>query len=246
MYKKISIIIPIYNEFENVKKIINNLKDVEDIYEVIFSDGSNDYKSKREIIEANKKYNSNIFKYIESSKGRAVQMNTGYKYSCGDIILFLHCDSIVENDLSLKIISSINENKVEFGCLSLYFDDKRLLMKICGYMSRKRAERRKIAFGDQGMFFRKETFELIGMFPEIALMEDYEASIRAKKYTNLKQINSKIITSSRKYYSNKGIFNKGKLSFIGILKTMLDMQIFQYQYRRGVSPDKLLEKYYKK
>ena len=244
MYRKLSIIIPIYNEFENVKKIINNLKNIDNIYEVIFSDASNDYKSKREIVEADRKNNSTVFKYVQSAKGRSIQMNEGYKHSNGDIVMFLHCDSIVEENFASKIIDSINKN-VEFGCLSIYFDDSRLLMKICGYMSRRRAKNRKIAFGDQGMFFTRHIFELLGMFPEIALMEDYEMSIKAKKITDLKQIDSKIITSSRKYYSNKGIFNKGLLSFIGILKTMLDMQIFQYQYRKGISADNLYKRYYK-
>lgn len=245
MYKKLSIVIPIYNEFENVKKIISNLDNTEGIHEVIFSDASNDCESKKVIIEANKKSNSILFKYIESYKGRSLQMNNGYKYSCGDIILFLHCDSLLEKDFASKIINAVNFDKVKFGCLSLYFDDKSLLMNICGFMSRERVKKRKIAFGDQGMFFTKDTFESIGMFKEIPLMEDYEMSIRAKKFVEIKQINSKILTSSRKFYSDNRLFNRGNFSFISILKTMLDMQILQYQYRKGVDTTRLLEKYYK-
>lgn len=241
MSKNISIVIPIYNEFENVKKIIDNLMYLEDVYEVIFVDSSNDDKSKSYI----EKISDNInLKYISSEKGRALQMNSGYKESTGDVVLFLHCDSIVEFDLIEKISKAV-EDGVEFGCLSIYFDDKRLLMKICGYQSRKRAVKRKIAFGDQGMFFTRELFDKLGGFKEIPIMEDYDISIRAKEVTSLVQIDSKIITSSRKYYLGKGIFNKGILSCIGILLTMYEMQVFQKQFREGVSPEEIVKKYYK-
>lgn len=76
-------------------------------------------------------------------------------------------------------------------------------------------------------------------------MEDYDISIRAKEVTSLVQIDSKIITSSRKYYLGKGIFNKGILSWIGILLTMYEMQVFQKQFREGVSPEEIVKKYYK-
>lgn len=241
MSKNISIVIPIYNEFENVKKIIDNLMCLEDVYEVVFVDSSNDDKSKSYI----EKMSDNInLKYISSEKGRALQMNSGYKESTGDVVFFLHCDSIVEFDLIEKISKAV-EDGVEFGCLSIYFDDKRLLMKICGYQSRKRAAKRKIAFGDQGMFFTRELFDKLGGFKEIPIMEDYDISIRAKEVTSLVQIDSKIITSSRKYYLGKGIFNKGILSWIGILLTMYEMQVFQKQFREGVSPEEIVKKYYK-
>ena len=114
MSKNISIVIPIYNEFENVKKIIDNLMYLEDVYEVIFVDSSNDDKSKSYI----EKISDNInLKYISSEKGRALQMNSGYKESTGDVVLFLHCDSIVEFDLIEKISKAV-EDGVEFGYFS--------------------------------------------------------------------------------------------------------------------------------
>lgn len=242
MSKKISIIIPIYNEYQNVKNIVENLKSVRGLYEVIFADSSNDAESKKYIYENS--YNG-IFKYIESEKGRAVQMNEGYKVSTGDVVLFLHCDSVVESNVLEKIQKAVEADGVEFGCLSIYFDDKRLLMRICGYQSRKRVLKRKIAFGDQGMFFRRELFDKLNGYKEIPIMEDYDISLRAGKIADVVQIDSKIITSSRKYYSGKGILNKGALSFLGILLTMYDMQIFQKQFRDGVSPEHIVREYYK-
>ena len=242
MSKNISVIIPIYNEFENVKKIIENLMYVENVYEVIFVDGAGDKCSEEYINKMSEKIN---IKYIRSDKGRAVQMNTGYRNSTGDIVFFLHCDSVIEKDVLVKIENAVTEKNVEFGCLSIYFDDNRLLMRICGHQSRKRAVKRKIAFGDQGMFFTREMFNKLNGFKEMPIMEDYDLSIRAKEIQEVVQIDSKIITSSRKYYSGKGIWNKGILSWIGVLLTMYDMQVFQKQFRDGVSPKQIVKEYYK-
>lgn len=236
--ENISIIVPIYNERKNVENLIKTIKKLDGIYEVIFVDSSNDEYSKQ-IIEKNN------FTYISSPKGRGIQMNTGYKKSTGDILFFLHCDSVIYSDCLINISNAITSG-VEFGCLFIEFDDKRLLMKICSFMSRFRAIHRKIAFGDQGMFFTRKIFEQLNGFSNIPIMEDYDISIRAKKITNLVQINSKIITSSRKYYSGYGVFNKGWLSFIGILKNMLDMQIYQYKFRKGISTEKINKSYYNK
>lgn len=241
MKKRVSIVVPIYKETENVKKIIKNLKNLRSIYEVLFVDASYNLDIKKYIERNSKEFN---FIYLTSEKGRAMQMNKGYRYSHGDVVLFLHCDSKVEYDVLDKIANSVDEG-VEFGCLSIKFDDNRFLMKICSRMSRRRVEKRKIAFGDQGMFFTREYFEELGGFEEIPIMEDYDISIRAKEITPVIQIDSIIITSSRKYYSGKGVFYRGKLSFIGVLKTMLDMQLYQYRFRKGVPAEDIVKQYYK-
>lgn len=235
--KKVSIVVPIYNEGSNVSKLIDILLETDDIYEVIFSDASDDGDAKK-IIEANG------FTYIKSPKGRAFQMNEGFKQSSGDIVFFLHCDSKIEKNCISSIIKA-NESGVNFGCLTIAFDDTRLLMKICGFMSNFRVNHRKIVFGDQGMFFSRELFSKLNGFAEIPIMEDYDISIRAKKFEAVTRLNDTIITSSRKYYKGYGRFNCGKLSFIGILLNMWDMQVYQHKFRSGSSLEEINKMYYK-
>lgn len=236
MKNRVSIVIPIYNEGERVRTLADNLDKVKHKYEVIFVDASKDEVA-REIL-------SGRYTYVESPKGRAIQMNLGYSMTTGEIVLFIHADSLLEEDCIEKVTNAVDSG-VKFGCLFIQFDDRRLLMRICSYMSRWRAIHRKIAFGDQGLFFTRDFFEELGMYRELPIMEDYDISIRAKEITDLVQINSKIITSTRKYYTGYGIFNKGILSWIGIMKNMYDMQVYQAQFRKGVSTDKILQEYYK-
>lgn len=219
----VSIVIPIYNEEKNIKNLQDNLSKLKGEFEVIFCDGG----SKDNTINLiDKKYT-----VLNSPKGRANQMNYGSDYAKGDILFFLHCDSIIEEDVILKIQDCINKGH-KVGCLKLQFDDDIIWMKICGIMSNLRVKFRKIAFGDQGIFIQKDVFKEIGKMPVLPIMEDFELSLRLrrKKYY-IKQIDSKIVTSARRFTS-KGIF-----------KTMYQMQKLQIQYLCGRNIDEINKEY---
>ena len=158
-------------------------------------------------------------------------MNHGSKYAKGDILFFLHCDSKIEEDVIIKIQDEINKG-CRLGCLKLKFDNEIIWMKICGYMSNLRVKIRKIAFGDQGIFMTKELFEKIGGMPNLPIMEDLELSLRLRKNKYyFKQIDSEIITSSRRFL-DKGIF-----------KTMIQMQKLQIKYLCGKDINEINREY---
>lgn len=219
----ISIIIPIYNEEKNIRILQDNLLKLKGNFEVIFCDGGSSDKT-IDLID-------DCFTVVNCPKGRANQMNYGSKLSKGDVLFFLHCDSIIEEDVILKIQEEINKG-YKLGCLKLKFDNEIIWMKICAYMSNLRVKLRKIAFGDQGIFIRKDLYEEIGEMPNLPIMEDLEFSLRLKKKNYyFKQIDSYIITSSRRFL-DKGIF-----------KTMIQMQKLQIQYLCGRDVNKINKEY---
>lgn len=219
----ISIIIPVYNEEKNIRKLQDNLSKLKGNFEVIFCDGGSSDKT-IDLIDRN-------YTMINCPKGRANQMNYGSKKAKGNVFFFLHCDSLIEEDVIIKIQEEINKG-CNLGCLKLKFDNEIIWMKICGYMSNLRVKLRKIAFGDQGIFITKELFEEIGGIPNLPIMEDFEFSLRLKrKKYYFKQIDSCIITSSRRFM-DKGIFN-----------TMAQMQKLQLQYLCGRNINEINKEY---
>lgn len=219
----ISIIIPIYNEEKNIIKLQDNLAKLKGNFEVIFCDGGSSDKTK-DLIKT-------TFTLINCPKGRANQMNYGSEVSNGDVLFFLHCDSVIEEDVIIKIQNEIDRG-CKLGCLKLKFDNEIIWMKVCGYMSNLRVKLRKIAFGDQGIFITKELFQEIGGMPNLPIMEDLEFSLmlKRKKYY-FKQIDSQITTSSRRFL-DKGIF-----------KAMTQMQKLQLQYLCGRDINEINKEY---
>lgn len=214
--KKISIIIPVYNEESTIKKLIDNLDQFKEYCEIIFVDGGS-------IDETNKIIEKNYSLVYSPKKGRSNQMNYGAALSKGDILLFLHADSLLPRDGLIQIHRIINKG-YKVGCFKISFDSRSLLMKICGFMSNLRVRIRNIAFGDQGIFISRSYFYELGGFAEIPLMEDYQLSMDIN--SNGEKIalgKTKIKTSERRFVE------------MGRLNTMIRMQKLQYMYRKGES-----------
>lgn len=211
--KKISIIIPIYNEYLIVEKLIDNLEQFKDQCEIIFVDGGSS-DGTQEIIEKRHKI------VCSPKKGRSSQMNYGANIAGGSIFLFLHADSFLPK-CALSQIQSIMSKGYKVGCFKIKFDSKSILMKICGVMSNLRVRLRNIAFGDQGIFISRDYFYDLGGFRELPIMEDYQLSIDIKKSgEKIALVKSKIITSERRFIKS------------GRLEVMVKMQRLQHMYRK--------------
>ena len=109
---KISVIIPVYNSEQYIKKCIESiLKQTYTNYEIIIiNDGSKD-KSK-EVIEELKKENSDKIIHIEQKNmGVAKTRNKGIKKSTGDYIAFIDNDDFIDEDYFEKLIEGSDNGK---------------------------------------------------------------------------------------------------------------------------------------
>lgn len=217
----ISIIVPVYKDEGALVSFMDQTYKFKGDYELIFVVTEE---------EAYLKDKYRDYRILIAPKGRSWQMNLGARNSFGDILLFLHCDSLFEDNILEEVEKSIEKSPA--GCLRLYFDSERLSMKIGASMSRARVTFRNIAFGDQGIFLTRELFYELGGFKEIPLMEDYQLSMDIKsRGIRIRQADSKIITRAVR-------FEKG-----GAFKTMLLMQRLQGLYRKGLDPEELVKMY---
>nr|WP_304049636.1 glycosyltransferase [Methanobrevibacter gottschalkii] len=99
-YKKVSVIIPAYNEEETVAKVVGVVKKAAYVDEIIVvNDGSSD-QTESEAIKAGAKVINH-----ETNKGKGEALKTGYKQSECDIIAFIDAD--IRNLTSAKVESMI-------------------------------------------------------------------------------------------------------------------------------------------
>jgi len=195
----ISIIIPILNEVYTIEKTLvyvleNSHSDVEQ--EMILVDGG----STDGTIEKLNPFLSEKIKLHHSTKGRAIQMNTGAKYAKGDVLYFLHADSFPPKHFDKHILNKISKG-YKAGCFRMQFDSNHWWLGLASWLTQ--FNWRACRGGDQSLFITKKLFEDIGGFDE--KFKIFEDQIIIKKLYQRKQfkvINHKLISSARRYETN--------------------------------------------
>ena len=220
----ISIIIPVYNEEGTIITMMEQLRPHKDEAEIIFVDGGSTDGTLALI--------GDEFSVISCERGRGRQLNEGAAASDGDVLFFLHCDSILPNGFLSEIKRCMMRRP--FGCFGVKFDSRNFFMLTNRIVSNFRASLGGLPFGDQGIFIERQLFLDAGMFPEIPVMEDYEFSLKMKKRGfRPAMARSRILTSSRRY-------GKGTLS---IIKTEMLMFYLRILYGMGEDPSRLKQRY---
>lgn len=113
--KKISFVIPVYNEGENIKDCLNSILNInypKDMFEiVVVDDGSNDDITRKILHEYATKY-SNIKVITKENGGAASAKNIGVLNATGEIIITIDSDSIIDKDAPARLVSYFEDPKV--------------------------------------------------------------------------------------------------------------------------------------
>jgi rSAM/selenodomain-associated transferase 2 len=219
----VSIIIPVLNEEKNIKLCLESLQRFrKQGHEVIVTDGGSEDQT------------CNIAKtladkVVTSAKGRALQMNLGAAGASHDVLWFLHADTRVTENAIAKIETALLNN--DWGRFNVKLSGSHWLFRIIETMMNIRSCVTGIATGDQGIFVKRNIFESVKAYPEIALMEDIELSRKLKKISKPVCLNEVLTTSSRRWEEK------------GIMQTVFLMWKLRLLYFMGVSAEKLARHY---
>ena len=188
----ISIIIPSFNEGENLLSLLNFLKNVKLLkLEIIIVDGGSDNKS----FSLFKNYNDVIL--INSKRGRAKQLNLGARKAKYNWLYFLHADSELPGEFENLISKSLG-NINQASCFRLKFKPTNLLLS----MSSKATKYNNIFCrgGDQSLLIHKDLFFSCGGYDErYRVCEDINLIAKVYRIGKFKIMNGDIITDSRRF-----------------------------------------------
>jgi rSAM/selenodomain-associated transferase 2 len=193
----LSIIVPTYNEKDNILKLLESIEKGQNghVKEIIIVDSPLSTDKIQDLVFA-----PNVKLLVSKKSGRAPQMNFGAKIASGEILQFVHADTILPSHFDSDIIEAVNNGFVS-GCFTYRFDSQSYLLKINAAFT-------NLPFlwcrgGDQAIFMDKKTFFLLGGFDEYyTIMEDYEFLKRINTSYTFKIIKKDLIVSSRKYRKN--------------------------------------------
>jgi len=167
------------------------------------------------------------------STGRATQLNAGAAVAEGQILLFLHADTITPNEADLIILSRISQahNPLAWGRFNVRIEGQSRWLSMIAFMMNWRSRITGIATGDQGLFMTRTAFDAVGGFALQPLMEDIEISQRLRRLTRPICLPQKVTTSGRRWETR------------GVWRTIVLMWSLRWRYWRGESAASLAKDY---
>ena len=221
----ISVIIPVLNEATRLPRLILGLRESVMPCEVIVVDGGSDDGS-AEIAAA---LGARV---IRGGRGRGQQLVVGAAVARGEVLLFLHADSVFPAG-GLDAVDWLmhSDPALVGGCFRLVFDGddgfSRWLTGFYGWL-----RRRGIYYGDSGIFVRRAVYHAIGGVQPIALMEDFDFVRRLERSGPTGCVTEPpLVTSSRRF---------GGRHPVAIVAGWLRIHLL---YALGIAPDRLAALY---
>lgn len=194
------------------------------VHELIVVDG----RSRDRTREIATRYTDRV---LVSERGRARQMNAGAAAASGDILLFLHADTLLPVGFDTAIIRTIGDPGAVGGRFDVTLDGTKRGLGFLGWTINLRSRLTRIATGDQAIFVRKDIFESLGGFPLMPLLEDVAFTAALKRVGRIACLRERVRTSARRWERR------------GVLRTVALMWSLRLAYALGV-PSETLQRLY--
>ncbi|MBA4147655.1 MAG: TIGR04283 family arsenosugar biosynthesis glycosyltransferase [Verrucomicrobia bacterium] len=194
----ISVVIPTLNEAEHLPLTLERIRANAAAHEVIVADGGSTDATLQVAMRRGAKV-------VCSDKGRARQMNAGAQVAMGNILLFLHADTQIHPGGLRQIEEALKETRIVGGGFARKFDSDSLFLRCTCAVATMRCSLFGWFLGDQGIFVRRDVFEQLGGFKEMAAFEDVDFSRRLAGSGRTVTLKPAVISSARRF-SQRGPF----------------------------------------
>jgi rSAM/selenodomain-associated transferase 2 len=212
----ISIIIPAFNEADNIAKTLTSIGPSDNREVIVVDGGSHD-----STVSLARSLGARV---VNSSPPKARQMNRGAAIATGDVLLFLHADTLLPEKFDEHILESLNRPSTVAGAFELSVDSPIPALRLIESLANWRSRRLRLPYGDQAIFVQRKLFHQVGGFPHIPIMEDFELIRCLRKKGEIVTLPVSVSTSPRRWEK------------FGILKTTLINQLVIVAYFTGISP----------
>ncbi|HEY0544802.1 MAG TPA: TIGR04283 family arsenosugar biosynthesis glycosyltransferase [Pyrinomonadaceae bacterium] len=187
----LSIIIPALNEARSIGATLDAVKEVRGRVEIIVVDGGSDDGT----IEILRERGVRI---IQSERGRGLQLHAGACAARGEILWFLHADTLPPVDAAGRIGEVLSDEKIVGGNFRVRFDGERVAARFLTWLY-PRLRRLGLCYGDSGIFVRREIYGRIGGFKPFPIFEDLDLVQKLKRVGRVAQAQATVVTSSRRF-----------------------------------------------
>lgn len=216
---RVSVVIPTLDEAQCVASAVKSALDA-GAHEVIVVDGHSGDRTRELAAGAGARV-------LESSPGRALQMNAGADAATGTVLLFLHADTTLPAGACALAREALSQPGTVAGSFGFSVRKGARHGRLITLVGRLRSRLSGDPFGDQGLFLLVSTFTDVGGFPDLPVMEDLELVSRLRGLGKVRTLRQPAVTSARAWEVH------------GLLKTSAINQVAILAYRLGVSAERI-------
>jgi rSAM/selenodomain-associated transferase 2 len=168
---------------------------------------------------------------IMTPRGRAIQQNFGARQAGGDVLLFLHADNWLAGDIAEQVRAALADRRRIHGAFRQQIDADGFLYRLLERANAARVNWLGLPYGDQAIFIRRDTFDAIGGFPEVPLLEDLILMQRLRRTAWPVLLQGPVYVSPRRW-QRKGV----------IWQTLRNWRLL-VEYSLGACPQRLARRY---
>ena len=219
--RRISVVIPVRNEASLIVATLTSLKIWRaNGHEIIVVDGNSTDTTATIAVPL-------CDSVMHTSPGRAAQMNAGAAAAQGDLIVFLHVDTVLPPNAEAQLLSIGGDDRDYWGRFDVRLDARPIIYRVIETLMNWRSRLSGIATGDQAIFVSRNLFERSGGFPPLALMEDIALSAKLRREVRPTCLRTRVKTSARRWQAD------------GVAVTILKMWGLRAAFFFGVAPERL-------
>ena len=219
MASRLSVIIPALNEADWIAHSVARARSEPDAQVLVVDGGSDD-----DTVALARAAGADV---LDAPRGRARQMNHGAWAATGEVLLFLHADTLLPPDYGQVIQRTLTPPEVSAGAFRLRLTPRGPGLRFVERAANWRARRLGLPYGDQALFMRAQTFREIGGYADLPVMEDYELVRRLGRRGRVVLADAAVTTSTRRWRRH------------GVWRTVLAHQAIIAGYHLGVPPQRL-------
>jgi rSAM/selenodomain-associated transferase 2 len=220
---RLSVIIPTLNEADHVARAIASAWSC-GAMEVIVADGASCDDT---TIIAERQ----AARVVRAPRGRALQQNAGAREAHGDLLLFLHADNRLDEACGPQIARAAAGRDFVAAAFRQRIDAQGWMYRLLEWGNAARARHLEQPYGDQGLLIRRDAFERLGGFPEVALMEDVLLVRKVRKIGKVLLLRGPLHVSGRRWQRH------------GVIRQTLRNWTLLAALSLGASPDALARFY---
>lgn len=218
----ISVVVPTLDEAAELPSLLDHLAALAGTWEVVVVDGG----SRDATVQIAKQHLRCDEVIVATGGGRARQLNAGAAVSRGERLLFVHADSRLPPGAHASVAGSAARG----GNFALRFDGGDRFSRVLGavYAMQRRAG---FYYGDSSVWARRDAFDELGGFRELAIMDDYDFVRRLERDGDTACLPGPALTSARRWRRQ------------GIPRTVFSWVVIRWLFVAGVAPKRLARLY---